>query len=58
MPGRPRPQGNARLARAAALLATDPPPPRPSRRRADGKPRKQDLLLALASQRHDLRTCR
>jgi hypothetical protein len=25
------------------------------RRRADGKPRKQDLLIALASQRHDLR---
>jgi hypothetical protein len=27
----------------------------PRRRRADGKPRKQDLLIALASQRHDLR---
>jgi hypothetical protein len=37
-----------------ALLAADPAP-RPSRRRADGKPRKQDLLIALASQRHDLR---
>jgi hypothetical protein len=38
------------------LPHTDPPPPRRSRRRADGKPRKQDLLIALASQRHDLRT--
>jgi hypothetical protein len=26
-----------------------------TRRRADGRPRKQDLLIALASQRHDLR---
>jgi hypothetical protein len=37
----------------------DPPAAEPSalpvhRRRADGKPRKQDLLIALASQRHDL----
>jgi hypothetical protein len=39
---------------ARALALTDPPP-RQSRRRADGKPRKQDLLIALASQRHDLR---
>ena len=39
-----------------ALLAAGSPPPRRSRRRADGKPRKQDLLIALASQRHDLRT--
>ncbi len=31
------------------------PPVIPLRRRADGKPRKQDLLIALASQRHDLR---
>jgi hypothetical protein len=31
-------------------------PPHGSRRRADGKPRKQDLLIALASQRHDLHT--
>jgi hypothetical protein len=31
-------------------------PPNRVRRRADGKPRKQDLLIALASQRHDLRT--
>jgi hypothetical protein len=31
-------------------------PPRRTRRRADGKPRKQDLLIALASQRHDLHT--
>ena len=29
-------------------------PPLPLQRRADGKPRKQDLLIALASQRHDL----
>jgi hypothetical protein len=29
--------------------------PLPARPRADGKPRKQDLLIALASQRHDLR---
>jgi hypothetical protein len=36
-----------------ALPAADPP--RRTRRRADGKPRKQDLLVALASQRHDLR---
>ena len=28
---------------------------RPPRRRADGRPGKQDLLIALASQRHDLR---
>ena len=56
MPGRARPQGNARLARATCAAAADSPPPRRSRRRADGKPRKQDLLIALASQRHDLRT--
>jgi hypothetical protein len=31
------------------------PPAIGLRRRADGKPRKQDLLIALASQRHDLR---
>jgi hypothetical protein len=37
-----------------ALPPADPPHRR--RRRADGKPRKQDLLIALASQRHDLRT--
>jgi len=33
----------------------DPPPLPPRRRRADGRPGKQDLLIALASQRHDLR---
>jgi hypothetical protein len=31
------------------------PPDMSGRRRANGKPRKQDLLIALASQRHDLR---
>jgi hypothetical protein len=35
------------------------PAPQPrsgaTRRRADGRPGKQDLLIALASQRHDLR---
>jgi hypothetical protein len=36
-----------------ALPATGSTPDR-SRRRANGKPRKQDLLIALASQRHDL----
>ncbi len=39
-----------------ALVPVSPPPASaPRRRRADGKPRKQDLLIALASQRHDLR---
>jgi hypothetical protein len=37
-----------------ALLPPDPPGRR-TRRRGDGKSRKQDLLIALASQRHDLR---
>jgi hypothetical protein len=37
-----------------AVVAAEDPPPLPLRRRADGKPRKQDLLIALASQRHDL----
>jgi hypothetical protein len=38
-----------------ALLAPSPAPvSRPLRRRRDGRPRKQDLLIALASQRHDL----
>jgi hypothetical protein len=32
-----------------------PPPGRLPRHRRDGKPRKQDLLIALASQRYDLR---
>ena len=36
-----------------ALLPPGGPPPR--RRRADGRPGKQDLLIALAGQRHDLR---
>ena len=43
---------------ASEPLALPPPSPPPAgqvRRRADGKPRKQDLLIALASQRHDLR---
>jgi hypothetical protein len=37
-----------------AVLPPEPPPVQFSRRRRDGKPRKQDLLIALASQRHDL----
>lgn len=37
-----------------ALLPAPPSPARLARRRRDGKPRKQDLLIALASQRHDL----
>jgi hypothetical protein len=37
------------------LVPSPPPQPRPARRRADGRPGKQDLLIALASQRHDLR---
>jgi hypothetical protein len=43
---------------ASEPLALPPPSPPPAGqvwRRADGKPRKQDLLIALASQRHDLR---
>ena len=36
--------------------ASEAPTPPQRRRRADGKPGKQDLLIALASQRHDLRT--
>jgi hypothetical protein len=39
-----------------ALLSPDSPPARPQRRRSDGKPHKKDLMIALASQRHDLRT--
>jgi hypothetical protein len=38
-----------------ALFPPSPPPSLLSRRRRDGRPRKQDLLIALASQRHDLR---
>ena len=37
-----------------ALPASEAPAPPQRRRRADGKPGKQDLLIALASQRHDL----
>ena len=37
-----------------AVLPPEPPPVRLPRRRRDGKPRKQDLLIALAGQRHDL----
>jgi hypothetical protein len=40
----------------SALSATGSTLPHGSRRRVDGKPCKQDLLIALASQRHDLRT--
>ena len=39
----------------AEPLALPPAPPPLPRRRSNGKPRKQDLLIALASQRHDLR---
>ena len=39
----------------AAVPAAESPAPPLIRRRADGRPRKQDLLIALASQRHDLR---
>ena len=35
-------------------LPPAPPPAHLLRRRSNGKPRKQDLLIALASQRHDL----
>jgi hypothetical protein len=37
------------------LVPAPQPLPGPTRRRADGRPGKQDLLIALASQRHDLR---
>jgi hypothetical protein len=37
-----------------ALLPAATFPAGPARRRRDGKPHKQDLLIALASQRHDL----
>ena len=42
-------------ARPVALVPAPPARPGPTRRRADGRPGKQDLLIALASQRHDLR---
>jgi hypothetical protein len=38
-----------------AVPAEEPPALPPSRRHSNGKPHKQDLLIALASQRHDLR---
>jgi hypothetical protein len=47
------PGGKATPAPLASLALLAPPGP-PRRRRADGKPGKQDLLIALASQRHDL----
>jgi hypothetical protein len=37
-----------------AVMPADGAPVLPLSRRADGRPRKQDLLIALASQRHDL----
>jgi hypothetical protein len=52
-PGRkaaPAPPAALALLPPPGLPLTDPP----RRRRADGKPGKQDLLIALASQRHDL----
>jgi hypothetical protein len=52
-PGRkavPAPPAPLALLAPAGLPPADPP----RRRRADGKPGKQDLLIALASQRHDL----
>jgi hypothetical protein len=53
------PVAPGRKAAPPAPLTLLPPPGPPSadpprRRRADGKPGKQDLLIALASQRHDL----
>ena len=50
------PGRTATLTSREPLSHTGPPPPRRSRRRSDGKPRKQDLLIALASQCHDLHT--
>lgn len=52
-PGRKAVTGEPAQAGALALLPSSPPPPQLPRRR-DGKPRKQDLLNALAGQRHDL----
>ena len=40
----------------ALLPSASLEPVRPARRRADGRPGKQDLLIALASQRYDLRS--
>jgi hypothetical protein len=43
-------------AQSAEMALLPPLPPGPlQRRRRDGRPRKQDLLIALASQRYDLR---
>jgi hypothetical protein len=51
-PGRTAPTTPA--APLQPVLASAPPAVKESRRRADGRPCKQDLLIALASQRHDL----
>ena len=58
MPRRPRPQGTRprRPHQLAPARQRSRCRRAGRRRRADGKPRKQDLLIALASQRHDLRT--
>ena len=51
--------GRTAVTAPVATLALAPPVPDPpipaGPRRANGNPRKQDLLIALASQRHDLR---
>ncbi len=51
-PGRIAPTVQPALFAVLPVADAEAPPPR--RRRADGKPGKQDLLIALASQRHDL----
>jgi hypothetical protein len=52
--------GRTAVAAPVVALALTPPAPDPpgpaGRRYANGKPRKQDLLIALASQRHNLRS--
>ena len=54
-PGRTALTGQPSPPAPLALLAPSPAPASPPlRRRPDGRPRKQDLLIALASQRHDL----
>jgi hypothetical protein len=50
-PAAPRRAGAAQPAPPSAQLAARPPA---RRRTPDGRPRKQDLLIALAGQRHDL----
>ncbi len=50
-PAAPRRAGAAQPAAPSAQLAARPPA---RRRTPDGRPRKQDLLIALAGQRHDL----